>query len=194
MAFISWLFSVSGRLTSSVQRLIIISSPSISGEILLRSQLSAISGDSVFIRDILNGNGLYVKTSEKHVCSVRNSGIHNQPRINLGDQGGIQRDSRSGAQRNINPKMRVGSSFRVIPEQYFSGVENVTEFLENIDSNLTYYEILTQLACAYLKSHLTGRALDWFDVLGYKVVEEKATDYAQLKRALTEQFIVVQNS
>ncbi|GFW32816.1 uncharacterized protein TNCV_1773851 [Trichonephila clavipes] len=115
------------------------------------------------------------------------------PQINLDVQGGIQRDSHSGAQRNINPELRVGSSFRVIPVQYFSGVENVTEFLENIDNNLTYYEIPTQLAYAYLKGHLTGRALDWFDVLGDKVVEEKAMDYAQLKQALTEQFPVVRN-
>ncbi|GFU08749.1 uncharacterized protein TNCV_991031 [Trichonephila clavipes] len=115
------------------------------------------------------------------------------PQINLGVHSGIQEDSHSGAQRNINPELRVGSSFRVIPEQYFSGVENVTEVLENIDNNLTYYEIPTQLACAYLKGHLTGRALDWFDVLGYKVVEEKATDYAQLKHALKEQFPVVRN-
>ncbi|GFT22994.1 uncharacterized protein TNCV_1857771 [Trichonephila clavipes] len=71
------------------------------------------------------------------------------------------------------------------------GVENVAEFLENIDNNLTYYEIPTQLACAYLKGHLTGRELDWFEVLGYRVVEDKATDYAQLKQALTEQFPVI---
>ncbi|GFU98887.1 uncharacterized protein TNCV_3381331 [Trichonephila clavipes] len=101
--------------------------------------------------------------------------------------------SHSGAQRTSNPEFRVGTNFRVIPEQYFSGVENVSEFLENIDNNLTYYEIPTQLACAYLKGHLTGRALDWFDVLGYKVVEDKATDYAHLKQALTEQFPVVRN-
>ncbi|GFX10602.1 uncharacterized protein TNCV_4620431 [Trichonephila clavipes] len=73
---------------------------------------------------------------------------------------------------------RVGSNFRIIREQYFSRMENVAEFLENIDNNLTYYEIPTQLACAYLKGHLTGRALDWFVVLGYRVVEDKATDYA----------------
>ncbi|GFT98735.1 uncharacterized protein TNCV_3791861 [Trichonephila clavipes] len=58
---------------------------------------------------------------------------------------------------------------------------------------ITYYEIPTQLACAYLKGHLTGRALDWFEVLGYRVVEDKATDYAHLKQALTEQFPVVRN-
>ncbi|GFU40064.1 uncharacterized protein TNCV_3348221 [Trichonephila clavipes] len=98
----------------------------------------------------------------------------------------IQGDSHIGAQRNIKPELRVGSSFRVIPEQFFSGVENVTEFFENIDNNLTYYEIPKQLACAYLKGHLKGRALDWFDVLGYKVVEEKATDYVQLIHTLTE--------
>ncbi|GFX54090.1 uncharacterized protein TNCV_2337261 [Trichonephila clavipes] len=88
------------------------------------------------------------------------------PQFNLGAQGGIQGDSHSGAQRNINPELRVGSSFRVIPKQFFSRVENVTEFLDNIDNNLTYYEIPTQLGCAYLKGHLTGWALDWFDVLG----------------------------
>ncbi|GFV68141.1 uncharacterized protein TNCV_1874231 [Trichonephila clavipes] len=114
------------------------------------------------------------------------------PQINLGVQGETQGGLHSGAQR-INPEFRVGSNFRIIPEQYFSGMENVTEFLENIDNNLTYYEITTQLAWAYLKGHLTGRALDWFEVLGYRVVEDKATDYAHLKQALTEQFPVVRN-
>ncbi|GFY14183.1 uncharacterized protein TNCV_3613721 [Trichonephila clavipes] len=38
-----------------------------------------------------------------------------------------------------------------------------------------------------------GQALDWFEVLGYRVVEDKATDYAHLKQALTEQFPVVRN-
>ncbi|GFT65690.1 uncharacterized protein TNCV_4440201 [Trichonephila clavipes] len=39
----------------------------------------------------------------------------------------------------------------------------------------------------------SGWALDWFDVLGYRVVEDKAKDYAHLKQALTEQFPVVRN-
>ncbi|GFY28943.1 uncharacterized protein TNCV_4720711 [Trichonephila clavipes] len=114
------------------------------------------------------------------------------PQINLGVQGETQGDLHSGAQR-VNTEFRVGSNFRIITEQYFSGVENVAEFLENIDNNLTCYEIPTQLACAYLKGHLTGRALDWFDVLGYRVVEDKVRDYAHLKQALTEQFPVVRN-
>ncbi|GFU05677.1 uncharacterized protein TNCV_873151 [Trichonephila clavipes] len=59
---------------------------------------------------------------------------------------------------------------------------------ENIDHNLAYYEIPAQLACAYLKGHLKGRALDWFEVLGYRVIEDKTTDYAHLKQALSEQF------
>ncbi|GFX52550.1 uncharacterized protein TNCV_4325661 [Trichonephila clavipes] len=66
-------------------------------------------------------------------------------------------------------------------------------FLENIDHNLAYYEIPAQLACAYLKGHLKGRALDWFEVLGYRVIEDKTTDYAHLKQALSEQFPVVRN-
>ncbi|GFW85142.1 uncharacterized protein TNCV_3248821 [Trichonephila clavipes] len=114
------------------------------------------------------------------------------PQINLGVQGVTQECHHSCAQR-VNPKFRVGSNFRIIPEQYFQGVENVVEFLENMDNNVTYYEIPTQLACAYLKGHLTGRVLDWFEVLGYRVVEDKATDYAHLKQALTEQFPVVRN-
>ncbi|GFW09854.1 uncharacterized protein TNCV_4251831 [Trichonephila clavipes] len=118
---------------------------------------------------------------------------HSLPQINLSVQGGTQGGSHSGAQRTSYPEFRVGTNFGVIPEQYFSGVENVSEFLENMDNNLTYYEIPTQLACAYLKGHLTGRALDWIDVLGYRVVEEKATDYAHLKQALTEQFPMVRN-
>ncbi|GFX84784.1 retrovirus-related Pol polyprotein from transposon 297 [Trichonephila clavipes] len=54
-------------------------------------------------------------------------------------------------------------------------------------------KIPTQLACAYLKGHLTGRAQDWFEVLGYRFVEDKAMDYAHLKQALSEQFPVVRN-
>ncbi|GFU72411.1 uncharacterized protein TNCV_933621 [Trichonephila clavipes] len=53
--------------------------------------------------------------------------------------------------------------------------------------------IPAQLACAYLKGHLKGRALDWFKVLGYRVIEDKTTDYAHLKQALSEQFSVVRN-
>ncbi|GFX51539.1 uncharacterized protein TNCV_5012431 [Trichonephila clavipes] len=114
------------------------------------------------------------------------------PQINLGVQGETQGGLHRGAQR-INPEFRVGSNFRIIPEQYFSEMENVAELLENIDNNLTYYELPTQLACAYLKGHLTGRALDWFEVLGYRVVEDKATNYYHLKQTLAEQFPVVRN-
>ncbi|GFV34715.1 uncharacterized protein TNCV_1450191 [Trichonephila clavipes] len=114
------------------------------------------------------------------------------PQINPGVQGETQGVLHSDTQR-VNPEFRVGSNFRIIPEQYFSGMENVQVFFENIDNNLTYYEIPTQLACAYLKDHLAGQALDWFEVLGYRVVEDKVTDYAHLKQALTEQFPVVRN-
>ncbi|GFY28503.1 uncharacterized protein TNCV_1971561 [Trichonephila clavipes] len=107
-------------------------------------------------------------------------------------QSEVQGDLHNVAQR-INPENRVGSSFRIIPEQYFSGIENIDDFLENIDHNLAYYEIPAQLACAYLKGHLKGRALDWFEVLGYRVIEDKTTDYAHLKQALSEQFPVVRN-
>ncbi|GFV66410.1 retrovirus-related Pol polyprotein from transposon 297 [Trichonephila clavipes] len=101
------------------------------------------------------------------------------PQINLGVQGETQGGLHSDAQR-VNPEFRVASNFRIIPEQYFSRVENVVEFLENIDNNLTYYEIPKQLACAYLKGHLTGRALDWFEDTGgekYFISEEVYRKY-----------------
>ncbi|GFY09951.1 uncharacterized protein TNCV_3699131 [Trichonephila clavipes] len=91
-------------------------------------------------------------------------------------QSEVLRDHYNGAQRGARP-----------------GIENIDDFLENIDHNLAYYEIPAQLACAYLKGHLKGRALDWFEVLGYRVIEDKTTDYAHLKQALSEQFPVVRN-
>ncbi|GFV77783.1 uncharacterized protein TNCV_4894891 [Trichonephila clavipes] len=47
--------------------------------------------------------------------------------------------------------------------------------------------------CSLGRSSLKGRALDWFEVLGYRVIEDKTTDYAHLKQALSEQFPVVRN-
>ncbi|GFW17074.1 uncharacterized protein TNCV_2761981 [Trichonephila clavipes] len=74
-----------------------------------------------------------------------------------------------------------------------NGAQRINAENRNIDHNLAYYEIPAQLACAYLKGHLKGRALDWFEVLGYRVIEDKTTDYAHLKQALSEQFPVVRN-
>ncbi|GFW75473.1 uncharacterized protein TNCV_4426561 [Trichonephila clavipes] len=68
------------------------------------------------------------------------------------------------------------------------------EFLESININLAYYEIPANFACAYLKGHLVGRAQDWFEVIGYSYVSGTATDFAQLKEALTANFPVVRNS
>ncbi|GFS76543.1 uncharacterized protein NPIL_147811 [Nephila pilipes] len=88
-----------------------------------------------------------------------------------------------------NPEIGVDSSFRVLPE-FFSGKENVSEFL---DSNVCYFGIPTNLACAYLKGHLIGKARDWFEVIGSSYVTGTATDFAQLKQALTNSFPVVRN-
>ncbi|GFX67840.1 uncharacterized protein TNCV_1565411 [Trichonephila clavipes] len=67
------------------------------------------------------------------------------------------------------------------------------EFLESIDNNLAYYEIPANLDCAYLKGHLKGQAQDWFEVIGYLYVSGTATDFAQLKEALMENFPAVRN-
>ncbi|GFU14155.1 uncharacterized protein TNCV_1260401 [Trichonephila clavipes] len=70
-----------------------------------------------------------------------------------------------------------------VPRDHYNGAQRINP--EN--------RIPAQLACAYLKGHLKGRALDWFEVLGYRVIEDKTTDYAHLKQALSEQFPVVRN-
>ncbi|GFX98197.1 uncharacterized protein TNCV_4908401 [Trichonephila clavipes] len=75
------------------------------------------------------------------------------------------------------------SSQSEVPRDHYNGAQRINP--EN--------RIPAQLACAYLKGHLKGRALDWFEVLGYRVIEDKTTDYAHLKRALSEQFPVVRN-
>ncbi|GFS99068.1 uncharacterized protein TNCV_822041 [Trichonephila clavipes] len=58
------------------------------------------------------------------------------------------------------------------PEMYFSGSENVTEFLEGIDNQIKLLEIPSDLSCAYLKGHLLGRALDWYQIFGGALVQK----------------------
>ncbi|GFU03892.1 uncharacterized protein NPIL_469161 [Nephila pilipes] len=92
-----------------------------------------------------------------------------------------------------NPEIGGGSSFRVLPENFFSGKENVSEFLNSIDYGVMFHEIPANLACAYLKGHLIGKARYWFEVMGSSYVTGTATDFAQLKQALTNSFPVVRN-
>ncbi|GFY26271.1 uncharacterized protein TNCV_24691 [Trichonephila clavipes] len=80
------------------------------------------------------------------------------PQINLGVQGVTQGVHHSGIQR-VNPKFRIGSNFRIIPEQYFSGVENVVEFLENMDNNILRDTYRTRLCIFKGSSHRTGTRL-----------------------------------
>ncbi|GFW70904.1 uncharacterized protein TNCV_2864991 [Trichonephila clavipes] len=65
-----------------------------------------------------------------------------------------------------DPEMRNARGFNVWPEVYFSGSENVTEFLE---------------------------ALDWYQIFGSTLVQNTATDFAQLKAALSKAFPAIQN-
>ncbi|GFU93712.1 uncharacterized protein TNCV_2185921 [Trichonephila clavipes] len=71
-----------------------------------------------------------------------------------------------------DPEMRNARGFNVWPEVYFSGSENVTEFLEG---------------------HLIGRALDWYQIFRSTLVQNTATDFAQLKAALSKTFPAIQN-
>ncbi|GFX28275.1 uncharacterized protein TNCV_1125291 [Trichonephila clavipes] len=52
---------------------------------------------------------------------------------------------------------------------------------------------LNDLSCAYLKGHLLGRALDWYQIFGSTLVQITATDFTQLKAALSKAFPAIQN-
>ncbi|GFU77245.1 uncharacterized protein TNCV_4126221 [Trichonephila clavipes] len=71
-----------------------------------------------------------------------------------------------------DPEMRNAREFNVWPQVYFSGSENVTEFLEGIDNQIKLLEIPSDLSCAYLKGHLLGRALDWYQIFRIRVSAE----------------------
>ncbi|GFT90168.1 uncharacterized protein TNCV_1347691 [Trichonephila clavipes] len=92
-----------------------------------------------------------------------------------------------------DPEMRNARGFNVWPEVCFSGSKNVTEFLEGIDNQIKLLEITSDLSCAYLKSHLMGRALDGYQIFGSTLVQNTATNFAQLKAALSKAFPTIQN-
>ncbi|GFX14510.1 uncharacterized protein TNCV_1616931 [Trichonephila clavipes] len=89
--------------------------------------------------------------------------------------------------------MRNARWFNVWPEVYFSGFENVTEFLEGIDNQIKLLEIPSDLLCAYLKGHLLGRALEWYQIFGSALLQNTATDFAHLKAALSQALPAFQN-
>ncbi|GFX89863.1 uncharacterized protein TNCV_1535101 [Trichonephila clavipes] len=67
------------------------------------------------------------------------------------------------------------------------------EILEGIDHQIKLLEIPNDLSCAYLKGHLMDRALDWYQIFGSTLVQNTATDFAQLKAALSKAFPAIQN-
>ncbi|GFT70157.1 uncharacterized protein TNCV_3456221 [Trichonephila clavipes] len=73
--------------------------------------------------------------------------------------------------------MRNARGFNVWSEVYFSGSENVTEFLEGIDNQIKLLEIPSDLSCAYLIGHLLGRALDWYQMFGSPKTEPGANGF-----------------
>ncbi|GFS86499.1 uncharacterized protein TNCV_513591 [Trichonephila clavipes] len=101
--------------------------------------------------------------------------------------------------RSSSRLCRVSSDFsRCLPPvssglSVVSGSENVTEFLECIDNQIKLCEIPSDLSCAYVKSHLMGRALDWYQIFGTTLVQNTATDFARLKAALSKAFPAIQN-
>ncbi|GFY19274.1 uncharacterized protein TNCV_4226381 [Trichonephila clavipes] len=92
-----------------------------------------------------------------------------------------------------NPELRGIAGLGALPEVYFSGSENVEDFLEGIANNIKFLEILSDLACAYFKGHLLHRAHDWFEIFGSTLVQNTGTDYEKFKAALTKIFPVMRN-
>ncbi|GFX69787.1 uncharacterized protein TNCV_833641 [Trichonephila clavipes] len=92
-----------------------------------------------------------------------------------------------------NPEVGVTNACPVLPELYFSGSENVENFLVGVDNNIKFWEIPSDLARAYLKGHLLGRARDWYEVFGSTLVQNTSSGFTQLKEALTKNFLVVWN-
>ncbi|GFV36378.1 uncharacterized protein TNCV_2234251 [Trichonephila clavipes] len=73
--------------------------------------------------------------------------------------------------------MRNARGFKVWPEVYFSGSENVTELLEGIDNQIKLLEIPSDLSCAYLKGHL----LDWYEIFGSTLVQNAIQNKNELE-------------
>ncbi|GFY22472.1 uncharacterized protein TNCV_2177331 [Trichonephila clavipes] len=59
-----------------------------------------------------------------------------------------------------NPEVASAAGLRNLPEVNISLSENVDEFIEDIDNHIKWLDIPSDLACAYLKGHLLGRARD----------------------------------
>ncbi|GFV96267.1 uncharacterized protein TNCV_2812441 [Trichonephila clavipes] len=81
-----------------------------------------------------------------------------------------------------------------LQEVYFSGSENVEDFIEGIDNQIKLLYIPSDLSCAYLKGHLLGRARDWYEIFGSALVQNTATNLTKYSQtALTKDFPVVRN-
>ncbi|GFT38965.1 uncharacterized protein TNCV_388291 [Trichonephila clavipes] len=88
-------------------------------------------------------------------------------------------------------EMRNARGFNVLTQVYFSGLRKSPRFWRVL--TIKSLEIPSDLSCAYLKGHLLGRALDWYQIFGSALVQNTATDFAQLKSALSKAFPAIQN-
>ncbi|GFW86343.1 uncharacterized protein TNCV_4331271 [Trichonephila clavipes] len=92
-----------------------------------------------------------------------------------------------------NPELEGAAELSGLPKVYFSGSENVEEFIEGIDNQINSLEIPNDLACVYYKGNFLGRGRDWYEISELALVQNTATDFAQLNSALTKTFPVVRN-
>ncbi|GFV49104.1 uncharacterized protein TNCV_236381 [Trichonephila clavipes] len=91
-----------------------------------------------------------------------------------------------------HPEVEGAAGLGGLQEVYFSESEN-EDFIEGIDNQIKLLQIPSDLSCAYLKGHLLGRARDWYEIFGSALVQNTATEFTQLKTALTKNFPVVRN-
>ncbi|GFX82445.1 uncharacterized protein TNCV_2871261 [Trichonephila clavipes] len=77
------------------------------------------------------------------------------------------------------------NGFSVLSEMYFSGSENVIEFLEGIG-----YPIRDYLRFQWF---ILRKARDWYQTFGFTLVLNTAVDFTQLKIALSKAFPAIRN-
>ncbi|GFU38000.1 hypothetical protein NPIL_365061 [Nephila pilipes] len=71
-----------------------------------------------------------------------------------------QDDARVGRMLHWRPTdLTPGVGAAVFPVEFFDGSGSVNDFLASLDDNISFYNIPEALQPAYLRNHLTGRAL-----------------------------------
>ncbi|GFU04426.1 retrovirus-related Pol polyprotein from transposon 297 [Trichonephila clavipes] len=90
-------------------------------------------------------------------------------------------ESRESANIALGHSQKIPENSRY-PPRNLSYQRQLPKFKHNIPSS-----------SALTTGHLLGRALDWYQIFGSTLVQNTATDFAQLKAALSKAFSAIQN-